>query len=676
MHSLSGRYCRVLFASLALVCAAVTARAQTVVVNPTTLTFTPSADQTAVLSDGQPALDHYNFDVYTVGATQPFQSTNIGKPAPQSDGLIHYVFSTAVAGWPLPGGNYEARVAAVGPNGTGTSTVSNAFTFSTCGTTLSGTSATLPAAGGGTQFGVTTGASCAWTASPSASWIAASPASGTGNATVVVSVAANTSTSARTGTVSVGGQQFTVNQLGASCTFSLSATAQSFPATGGSGSVGVTGNTGCAWNATSNASWLSVTPASGSGSATVSYSVAANTSTTSRTGTLTIAGATYTVNQAGAAATTTTTLPSPWQTQDIGTVGLAGSASYSSGVFTVVGSGADIWGTTDAFRFVDQPLNGDGQITARVVSETNTNYYAKAGIMLRTSLTSNSPHVILDLMPNGNIEFMTRSASGGSTTSLANATQAAPAWLRLTRAGSTITAAVSADGVTWRSVGSTTTALGTSVFAGLVVTSHDTTLRNTATFDNVTVGTAVTTTGLPTPWTNQDVGSVGLAGSATYSSGTFSVTGAGADIWGTTDAFQFVRQGSAGDGQIVARMTGEQNTNYYAKAGIMYRVSTAANAAFVMLDVMPGGGVEFMARSSAGGAVAYLAGTTRPAPAWLRLVRSGSTVTASVSADGATWTTVGSTSITLGTTASVGLVVTSHDTTVRNTARFDNVTVR
>jgi len=59
-------------------------------------------------------------------------------------------------------------------------------------------------------------------------------------------------------------------------------------------------------------------------------------------------------------------LPSPWQNQDVGSTGLAGSASYSAGTFTVGGSGADIWGAADAFQYVYQPLGGDGQQIHRV----------------------------------------------------------------------------------------------------------------------------------------------------------------------------------------------------------------------------------------------------------------------------------------------------------------------
>lgn len=220
-----------LLALPALVVLAPAARAQTVTANPTAVSFTPSADHTAVLSDGRPLVDHYDLDVYSVGASQPFQSSNLGKPDPGADGLIYYDFSTGIAAWPLPGGNYEARVAAVGPSGRSTSDPSNLFTFETCVYALSGSSALLPATGGGTQVGLTTGTGCAWTASSNATWVALSPTNGTGSATVVASVAANTSTTARSATLTVGGQPFTINEQGAAVSTPLpSAPASPTPA--------------------------------------------------------------------------------------------------------------------------------------------------------------------------------------------------------------------------------------------------------------------------------------------------------------------------------------------------------------------------------------------------------------------------------------------------------------
>ena len=126
--------------------------------------------------------------------------------------------------------------------------------------------------------------------------------SGTGNGTVSYTVAANPEASARTGTLTIAGQTFTVTQAGAICTYTISPTATpTVPATGGTGSVSVstTPASGCGWQAVSNVPWITITGGSGTGNGTVSYTVAANPEASARTGTLTIAEQTFTVTQGG-----------------------------------------------------------------------------------------------------------------------------------------------------------------------------------------------------------------------------------------------------------------------------------------------------------------------------------------------------------------------------------------
>jgi hypothetical protein len=179
--------------------------------------------------------------------------------------------------------------------------------------------------------------------------------------------------------------------------------------------------------------------------------------------------------------------------------------------------------------------------------------------------------------------------------------------------------------------------------------------------------------GLPSGWLNQDVGTVGLAGSTRYSGGVFTVSGAGADIWGTADAFQFAYRTQTGDDYFVARVTSVQNTNGLAKAGVMIRSSTSASAQDVILDVKPDGGIEFMSRGSQGGATTWWGGMSTAGPVWLMLVRSGSTVSAYAAQDGSPWTSVGSANVNLPATVVGGLVVSSHSIQQLSTATFDNV---
>jgi antitoxin (DNA-binding transcriptional repressor) of toxin-antitoxin stability system len=117
---------------------------------------------------------------------------------------------------------------------------------------------------------------------------------------VSYTVAANTSTASRTGTLTAAGQAVTITQSGA-CNFAVSPTTQAMAAGGDVATVSVTTTSGCAWTATESTSWITITSgASGTGNGTVSYSVPANTSTSARTGTLTVAGQTVTITQQNA----------------------------------------------------------------------------------------------------------------------------------------------------------------------------------------------------------------------------------------------------------------------------------------------------------------------------------------------------------------------------------------
>jgi hypothetical protein len=168
-----------------------------------------------------------------------------------------------------------------------------------CSYSLSPTRASFPAPGGTGSFSILTTSACAWTAISDTAWLSVtSSPNGTGSTTVTYSVGANSSTGSRSGTITAAGQVFTINQAGAVCSYSISPTSQTIAAGGGNGTVAVTAPTGCAWTASSNASWISiVSQVNGSGNGGITYSAAPNNSTAARTGTLVVAGQTFTVNQ-------------------------------------------------------------------------------------------------------------------------------------------------------------------------------------------------------------------------------------------------------------------------------------------------------------------------------------------------------------------------------------------
>ena len=181
-------------------------------------------------------------------------------------------------------------------------------------------------------------------------------------------------------------------------------------------------------------------------------------------------------------------LPAGWAKGDIGAVPFAGNATESNGTFTVTGSGADVWGTADAFHFAYTSMTGDGTIVARVASiPPNVNSWVKAGVMIRESLMAGSAHGFMLVSAAKGLAFQRRPVPGGSSVSTAGSLSQAPRWVKLQRAGNLFTASESADGVIWTVVSTQTIPMGPTVFLGLAVTSHTTAASATCTFDNVTI---------------------------------------------------------------------------------------------------------------------------------------------------------------------------------------------
>lgn len=175
-----------------------------------------------------------------------------------------------------------------------------------------------------------------------------------------------------------------------------------------------------------------------------------------------------------------------WQTADVGAVGAPGSFSREGERYQIAGSGADIWLQSDGFHYVYQPMNGDVRLTTRVFLIQKTDPWAKAGLMVRETLSPDSAHVALFVTPSSGVEFQQRVTAGGQATVVRiDSPLQAPYWLRLTRQGDTFTAEASADGTAWTPEGSTTVALQKTVYAGLAVTAHNNAALCRAIFEHV-----------------------------------------------------------------------------------------------------------------------------------------------------------------------------------------------
>jgi len=164
----------------------------------------------------------------------------------------------------------------------------------------------------------------------------------------------------------------------------------------------------------------------------------------------------------------------------------------------------------------------------------------------------------------------------------------------------------------------------------------------------------------------------------TETSGKVNLPGAGADIWNTSDEFTYAYKTLTGDGALVVRVVSNgTGTNEWAKGGVMIRDSLNGGSTHAMMAITAGGGngASFQYRAAADGAsTAVDSGVAIAPPYWAKIERFADTLTGYVSADGKTWSQIGTTPITMTDPVYIGLCVTSHESGVDRTYQFDSIT--
>ncbi len=374
-------------------------------------------------------------------------------------------------------------------------------------------------------------------------------------------------------------------------------------------------------------------------------------------------------------------LPAPttgWTGRDVGAVTPAGSSSEAAGVFTLNAAGADIWGTTDAFRFVHRPMTGDMRMQCRVVSVQNTNAWAKAGLMFRDGTAAGAKNAFVAASPGNGITRQYRTTANGTTTSNVTAGLTAPYWIRLERRGDSFHTFRSVDGVTWTAhQPSVTVDLPDTAEGGLAFTSHVDGTTGQAVFDNLTVEPirSGTTLAVASTWSTRNIGDAATAGAQVFGTNTLSLTGSGLGFQEIRDSMRFTSQDLAGDGEIVTRVTGFTSDNGGgAFGGIMLRSSMNRESSHVAATIISGGGLRFSRRTE-DASYTEVTGEVVSAPCWLRLTRRGNDFTCHRSADGITWAQVGpaATLTDAPATMNAGLLVASINNNGNSVAHFDNI---
>lgn len=200
---------------------------------------------------------------------------------------------------------------------------------------------------------------------------------------------------------------------------------------------------------------------------------------------------------------------------DIGNpCGVGGMTVFKDSVYTISGNGIDIWHNADQFHYAYRKLTGNGVIIARVLSITNTDGWAKAGVMMRNNLDAGSTFINMVVTPNNGSSFQRRPvADNACDHTTPNDGFKAPAWVKITRQGSTFRGYRSKDGKTWTLVGTQQIDMSDEIFVGLSVTAHNSNCAiNTSKFDYVIISNNIDTIAVA-PSSNASLADLSVNGS-------------------------------------------------------------------------------------------------------------------------------------------------------------------
>ncbi len=184
-------------------------------------------------------------------------------------------------------------------------------------------------------------------------------------------------------------------------------------------------------------------------------------------------------------------LPVGWQTLVTGTDTPPGSVAYYdfNSSFVVSGSGAG-WETRPSqaqTAFVETGAN-NFTFTARLASFSGTLPYSGGGIFVADSADPEGLAAAVFYQPRQNLNrAYYRTSPATNYSSFFGTSGVLDKWMRVIRSGNQFQLLTSADGVTWRSLGTATMAMTNPVRVGLLVNPDSANASATGTFDNVSL---------------------------------------------------------------------------------------------------------------------------------------------------------------------------------------------
>jgi regulation of enolase protein 1 (concanavalin A-like superfamily) len=248
-------------------------------------------------------------------------------------------------------------------------------------------------------------------------------------------------------------------------------------------------NSAVALSATSLPAGVTATfaPSSIAGVATSSITLATSATTLPGTYVIPVTGTSSSLSNTTNISLTVDPVGVQFTDLDIGDPETPGTFSVNGGTFTVGGSGSDIFNTADQFNYAYQTASGDLTVIAHVDTQTDTDVWAKSGVMIRSSTADDAASAGVFATPGHGVAMIVRTADGGGSIDLGQAQQNVPVWVKLQRSGNTFTGYASPDGVNWTLISTKEVDMTGSVTAGLAVTSKRESTLNVSTFDSVTI---------------------------------------------------------------------------------------------------------------------------------------------------------------------------------------------
>lgn len=358
-----------------------------------------------------------------------------------------------------------------------------------------------------------------------------------------------------------------------------------------------------------------------------------------------------------------------WRSFDLGAVGTNGFTIENRENLLLSGSGEDIAGTNDEFRFALQTISGDCEVETEVASIEETSAWAKAGLMFRETSDANSKYVAILVTPGKGINFQWRNTGGGNYTYFNDNGKFAPCWLRLTRTANLFKGYTSRDGRNWEPCGNPQNIpMDRHLSAGLAVTSHDNVALCEASFINASL------TALPSPWQKRDIGH--LIGNVTMENDGITMTSIHLKGTDSSGAYCYTYQLCGNKCAITSRVPLFTSSSISSEAGLMVRTTLNAGAGYAAILASDKADRLFFRVQTAPDTGTTWTNTRSPqAPCWMRLARDGDRFSAYCSTNGVTWSNIGTAKVGMPSTAYIGPVISAQDAFASSSAVFNNVSV-